>query len=236
MTDPAQPGELASLEPLEPLDSGAATAGAAAGSDDMLVQVTRGGLAPAFNPYCRDKSFYRFLFAGVVILVGCMMPFTADASRAGYQYMSGAVYTLIGIALVWSWWASIAHNRPLGVKWVALCFVPLLAILMNFIAFDPETARKAAIDLGWLENQPLTEASKSWGEMFADIGGALAKKPEPAARVEYFWRLFGPGQIFVFLGALLAEIGLFGGIVGGAKKNKADKKAMMMAIAEKKRK
>ena len=93
------------------------------------MQLTRGGLAPAYNPYCRDKTFYRFLFAGVMILVGCMMPFTADASRAGYQYVSGGFYTLIGIALVWSWWAAIAHNRPKGVYWVAFCFLPLLAIV-----------------------------------------------------------------------------------------------------------
>ncbi len=236
MTDPAQPGELASLEPLEPLDAGAPPARGAAGSDDVMVQVTRGGLTPAFNPHCRDKSFYRFLFAGVVILVGSMMPFTGDTSRAGYQYISGAVYALIGIALVWSWWASIAHNRPLGVKWVAMACVPLLAILMNIVAFDAIAARAAAIDLGWLRDLPATQASDSWGAMFKDIGSALAKNPEAAGRVEHFWRLVGPGQLFVFLGALMAEAGLIGGIIGGAKKNKADKKAMMTAIAEKKRK
>ena len=235
MTDPAQPAELASLEPLEPLEIGAPTS-AAGGGEDPLVQLTRGGLAPAYNPYCRDKTFYRFLFAGVMILVGCMMPFTADASRAGYQYMSGGFYTLIGIALVWSWWAAIAHNRPKGVNWVAFCFVPLLAIVMNIVAFDPIAARAAAIEMGWFKDLPATMPSGSLGEMFADIGGALAKKAEAAARVEYFWRLFGPGQLFVFLGSLLAEFALIGGIVGGAKKNSAEKKAKMMAIAEKKRK
>jgi hypothetical protein len=235
MTDPAQPAELASLEPLEPLETGTASA-AASGGDDVLVQLTRGGLAPAYNPYCRDKTFYRFLFCGVMIVLGCMMPFTADASRAGYQYMSGAIYTLIGIALIWSWWGAIAHNRPKGVNWVAMCFVPLLAITMNLIAFDPMAARMAAIEMGWLKDVAATMPSASFGEMFADIGGALAKKAEPAAKVEYFWRLFGPGQVFVFLGALLAEFSLIGGIVGGAKKNSAEKKAKMMAIAEKKRK
>lgn len=235
MTDPAQPAELASLEPLEPLETGASSA-AAGGGDDVLVQLTRGGLAPAYNPYCRDKAFYRFLFAGVMIVLGCLMPFTADASRAGYQYMSGGFYALIGIALIWSWWGAIAHNRPKGVFWVGMCFVPLLAIVMNLVAFDPMAARATAIDMGWLKDLPSTMPSASLGEMFADIGGALAKKSEPAAKVEYFWRLFGPGQIFVFLGALLAEFAFIGGIVGGAKKNSAEKKAKMMAIAEKKRK
>lgn len=235
MTDPAQPAELASLEPLEPLETGASST-AAGGGDDVLVQLTRGGLAPAYNPYCRDKAFYRFLFAGVMIVLGCLMPFTADANRAGYQYMSGGFYALIGIALIWSWWGAIAHNRPKGVFWVGMCFVPLLAIVMNLVAFDPMAARTAAIEMGWLKDLPSTMPSASLGEMFADIGGALAKKAEPAAKVEYFWRLFGPGQIFVFLGALLAEFAFIGGIVGGAKKNSAEKKAKMMAIAEKKRK
>lgn len=235
MTDPAQPAELASLEPLEPLETGTASA-AAGGGDDVLVQLTRGGLAPAFNPYCRDQAFYRFLFAGVMIVLGCLMPFTADASRAGYQYMSGGFYALIGIALIWSWWGAIAHNRPKGVFWVGMCFVPLLAIVMNLVAFDPMAARATAIEMGWLKDLPATMPSASLGEMFADIGGALAKKAEPAAKVEYFWRLFGPGQLFVFLGALLAEFAFIGGIVGGAKKNSAEKKAKMMAIAEKKRK
>lgn len=235
MTDPAQPAELASLEPLEPLETGAPTS-ATGGGDDPLVQLTRGGLAPAYNPYCRDKTFYRFLFAGVMILLGCMMPFTADSSRAGYQYVSGGFYTLIGIALVWSWWGAIAHNRPKGVNWVAFCFVPLLAITMNIVAFDPIAAHKAAVAMGWLQDLPSTVPSASLGEMFKHMGGALAKSAEDAAHVEYFWRLFGPGQLFVFLGALLAEFSLIGGIVGGAKKNSAEKKAKMMAIAEKKRK
>ena len=107
---------------------------------------------------------------------------------------------------------------------------------MNIVAFDAAVARATAIDLGWLRDVPATMASDSWGAMFKDIGSGLAKDREAAARVEHFWRLFGPGQLFVFLGALMAEAGLIGGIIGGAKKNKADKKAMMMAIAEKKRK
>ncbi|MFN9704594.1 MAG: hypothetical protein ACK595_07195, partial [Planctomycetota bacterium] len=54
-------------------------------------------------------------------------------------------------------------------------------------------------------------------------------------RVGGFWRLLGVGNVFVFLGALLAELGFLGGIVGGAKKNKADTKAMMPAAAERTR-
>src|SRR5690606_7393079 len=100
MTDTGTPSDLAALEPLESLDDAATTM---AQQDPMAAQ--RPGLAaPAFNMYCGDKMFYRFLFAGVVMFVGCMMPFSADLSRAGYQTMSGGFFLLIAIAMIWSWW------------------------------------------------------------------------------------------------------------------------------------
>ena len=91
----------------------------------------RAGLAPAYNPNCRDKTFYRFLFSGVIVLVGCLMPFSAESARAGYQTMSGGFYVLLGIAMVWSWWAAIAMNRPFGLKWLLWAFLPLAATGMN---------------------------------------------------------------------------------------------------------
>ncbi len=61
MTDPGLPGDLASLEPLEPLDT-AGMAAPANVTDDAALQIMRSGLpAPAFNPFCRDKSLYKRL-------------------------------------------------------------------------------------------------------------------------------------------------------------------------------
>lgn len=236
MTDSAQPGELASLEPLEPLDTGdVAGQGAPTASmgDDAVLATLRAGLAPAFNPNCRDKTFYRFLFSGVIMLVGVLMPFSAELGRAGYQTMSGGFYTLLGIAMVWSWWAAIATNRPFGLKWLLWAAVPLIATSMNMAAFDASVAQQAAVAAGWV--RPDMPFSADWKAMFGDIGSALAKNAEAAVRVEGFWRLFGPGQFFVFLGALMAEFGFFGGVIGGAKKNKADQKQKQMAAAERKR-
>ena len=236
MTDSAQPGELASLEPLEPLDTGDVAGQGAAGaamSDDAVVAALRAGSAPAFNPYCRDKTFYRFLFCGVIMLVGCMMPFSAEIGRAGYQTMSGGFYTLLAIAMIWSWWAAIASNRPFGLKWLMVAALPLIATAMNLASFDAAAAHQAATTAGYVRaDLPFSADLKS---MFADIGGALAKNAEAATRVEGFWRLFGPGQFFVFLGALIAELGFVGGVIGGAKKNKADTKQKQMAAAERKR-
>jgi hypothetical protein len=116
MTDTA-PQDLTTLEPLEPISAPAADAADGPGTADAMLMAMRSGLpAPAYNPYCRDVSFYRFLFAGVVMFAGCMMPISADLTRSGFTTMSGGFYTLIAVAMVWSWWASIANNRPAGLK------------------------------------------------------------------------------------------------------------------------
>lgn len=237
MTDPAQASDLASLEPLEPLDSGADAGGGGMSHADATLQVLRSGLpAPAFNPYCRDKSFYRFLWSGVILFAGCMMPVSADLGRAGYQTMSGGFYTLIAVAMIWSWWASIANNRPVGLKWLLFAALPLIGSLMNLVGFDPAAQHKLAVEAGWLKDGEWLKYSADWKSLFADIGSALMKSQEAGQRVEGFWRLLGVGNFFVFLGALIAELGFLGGIVGGHKQNKAEQKQKQMAAAERKRK
>ena len=232
MTD----SNLGELEPLEPMDGGAASAAPAGGGDDAMMIALRSGLgAPAFNPFCRDKTSYKFLFAGVVMLVGCLMPFGPNPAISGYQTMSGGVYTLIAIGMIWTWWGAISNNRssPAAFKWLLLCFVPLIAGILNMMAFDPKLALEAAAARGHLPAD--APVSESWKALFADMGSALAKKEDAALRVEHFWRLFGPGRFFVFLGGLLAEISFFGGVLGGAKQNKLEKQARQMAAAERKR-
>lgn len=238
MTDPAQASDLASLEPLEPLDSGADAGGGSMSHADATLQVLRSGLpAPAFNPYCRDKSFYRFLWSGVILFAGCMMPVSADLGRAGYQTMSGGFYTLIAVAMIWSWWASIANNRPVGLKWLLFAAIPLIGSIMNLVAFNAAEAFATAQKAGWLgADVTWFKHSDSWKAMFSDMGAALMKDAEAGMRVEGFWRLLGVGNFFVFLGALIAELGFLGGIVGGHKQNKAEQKQKQMAAAERKRK
>lgn len=234
MTDPGTSSDLAALEPLEPLDAGDGGGGSA---NDALLQTVRSGLpCPAFNPYCADKTYYKFLFAGVVMLVGTLMPFTANQAVAGYQTMSGAFYLLFAVGMIWTWWAAIANNRSTSasLKWLLFCGIALVATAWNMAAFDVEAAHKAAVQHGWLAGDATFSAS--WKSLFGDMGSALAKSKDAAVRVENFWRLLGPGQFFVFLGSLIAEIGFVGGILGGAKQNKLEKQAKMLAAAERKRK
>ena len=46
----------------------------------------------------------------------------------------------------------------------------------------------------------------------------------------------GPGNVMIFLGALIAEAGFIMGVVGGAKQNKNATKQKQMAAAERRRK
>ncbi|MCB9878286.1 MAG: hypothetical protein H6835_11870 [Planctomycetes bacterium] len=229
MTDTGT-SDLASLEPLEPLDG--AMAGAPA--EDLMAHNRAGLAAPAHSLYCRDKSFYRFLFAGVMMFVGCCMPWTAEIGRAGYQTMAGGFYMLIAIAMVWSWWASIANNRPVSMKWLLFTMVPLVGSAMALFTFNVVDAAQHAKDHG-LVPMDMT-FSESWSTVFKDMGSAIAKNAEAPVRVEGFWRLLGPGNVLVFLGALLAEAGFVMGVVGGAKQNKDATKAKMAAAAERRRK
>jgi len=232
MTDTGSPADLASLEPLEPLDDAVAAAQPMA-ADPMAAQ--RAGLAaPAFNMHCRDKTFYRFLFAGVVMFVGCMMPFSAEIGRSGYQTLAGGFYLLIAIAMIWSWWASIANNRPTGLKWLLFSMFPLIGAGWTMLVFDPVAAHDAAVSHGWYPSG--LPYSPTWGDLFSDIGSTLAKNKDAPLRVEGFWRLMGTGHVLVFVGALMAEAGFIMGIVGGAKQNKNATKEKQMKAAQRRRK
>jgi hypothetical protein len=193
--------------------------------------------APAFNPLCADKAYYKFLFAGVLMFVGCMMPFGPDYQQVGYKTMSGAIYTVIAVGMLWTWWGAIHNNRATGasLKWLLLSAIPLVAIIMGLATYDSQSALDAAKQGGLL---PGGAEVSSWKSLFGDMFTAGRPSDEAAVaamKVENFWRLFGPGKIFVLLGALQAELGFFGGVLGGAKQNKQQKKQKQMTASERKR-
>lgn len=237
MTDTGNPPELATLEPLEPLDAGAGTAGAPSGADASLMALRSSLPAPAFNPFCRDKTFYRFLFAGVLMLLGCLMPFGVDYQQVGYKTMSGACYLVIAVAMIWTWWGAIHNNRSTAasLKWLLACAIPLVAGIMGLVGYDPQAALAAAQAQGFL---PQSAEVSTWKELFGNLfaaGRPSSEAPIAAMKVENFWRLYGVGKIFVLLGAFVAEVGFFGGVLGGAKKNKQDRQSRQMTATERKR-
>ncbi len=229
MTDAGNTPELQDLEPIDAPGSGDAAPPTMSLAEATLHQLRSGMPAPAQNPRA-GKEYYKFLFAGVVMFVGCLMPFGPEWEMAGYKTLSGALCLLIAIGMIWSWWGAIHHARFGGaqLKWVGLALIPFLVQLMNLIgAFDaPAVAAYVA------ENKTVG----SWGDLFAALKGSVIDKDAAMAlKVENFFRAFGTGKIVLFVGALLAELFFVTAIFGGAKKNKENKMARAAAAPERKR-
>ena len=244
MTDTGNELPLQELEPLDPaagVAPEAIEAAVASQMQSMSAGPSAGLPSPAFNPRCTDKSSYKFLMCGVLMLLGCTMPFSADLDLAGYKTISGAFFTFIAIGMVWTWWSAIHHNRATSssLKWIGLCMFPLLTQTMNLINFDAAAASLQALSMKWVEGLPELEKGYGIGRLFADMGTGLGKDvdtaPAAAARCEMFFRSFGTGRFFVFLGAFLTEIYFILGIVGGAKKNKEQKAARQAQAGDRKR-
>ena len=205
--------ELRELEPLEEAPAAAEPTAASAPVPEPA-RVAPGLPAPAFNPTA-DKEYYRFLLAGVVMFIGCMMPFGPDWSMAGYKTLSGAFFTVISVGMIWSWWGAIASGRFSGknLKWVGLCILPILVQLMNFMSAFDAPAVRAMIDSG----QPML---KDWGDFFTKF---FDMSPGPREEVDNFVRAFGAGKIVLFLGAVYAEFAMLMAVFGGVKAAKAQK-------------
>ena len=97
MTDMGNPGDLATLQPLEPLDAGGGpdAAGGTMSTEDATLQVLRSGLpAPAFNPQCRDKTYYKFLFNALPLGNRVRHFRNASAGAEWCHFCPGQVQTL----------------------------------------------------------------------------------------------------------------------------------------------
>ena len=223
--------DIPELPEFDAAESTQAEAGPAMPSvPEATLMTLRAGLpCPAYNPRA-DKAYYKFLFAGVLMLLGCLMPFGPQMDMTGYKTMSGGIFTLIALGLVWTSWGAI-NTGKISMKWVFLAFIPFLAQLMALLSAFSEPAVMAGKTAGLF-------TMGTWGEVFAKIGAALPNSEEARAagrEVAEFFKHFGPGRIFLFLGALLAELAFIQGVMGGAKKLKQEKLARQAAGAERRR-
>lgn len=216
--------ELGELEELEPLDFEDPTAASGAGGTMTTPVVIPSGLpTPFYNP-AASKEYYRILFAGVLVTLGCMMPFGPEWTMNGYKTAMGGVMLLIGLGIIWSMWGAISVGRPPSIKWFGLFpLVPLVWGIFQIVgAWDAPAVR------GF--DGPMV---RDWGELFSTM--VDREDAERGAKIGNFMRHWGTGKPFVFLGGLLAELYFFLGIVGGAKTMKAKKAAGRAASTARKR-
>jgi hypothetical protein len=206
-------GDVPSLEPLE---ERAAPQAQPLGQAVTLVAQTSGVGAPAFSPRAH-KEYYRFFFAGLIMFLGCLMPFGPEWDMAGYKTISGALFMLIALGIMWSGWVAIGHNKFGGftLRWIALAFLPFGVELYNLILFANEPAIASAV----AAKAPPMPAN--WGELWECIKGF--KNPELSVKLNNWVRYFGTGKLVVFAGALYAEFHLMMAIFGGVKAGKQKK-------------
>lgn len=214
--------ELPELEPLEAAAPAAALA-ANAPTPPMAPPVPPGLPAPAYNP-AADKEYYRFLFGGVVITIGCLMPFGPEWDMAGYKTLSGALCLVVGIGLIWSWWGAISTNRFRGanLKWVAFALVPLILMVFGMMRAFEAPAVKAFFTAG----KPMPQSWSEFLSAFFSLKDGLAQE-----KADNFVRALGGGKIVILLGALWTEFAFLLGIFGGAKTARAQKAAKLATAA-----
>ena len=236
MTDPGDIPELDELEPLEEADAQPTPEGEKAAPPsvaDRTLALLSAGLAPPANNPNAEKEYYRFLFAGVVMFLGCMMPFGPEWGMSGYKTFGGAIYTLISIGMIWSWWGAIHRNRFSGtnLKWVLLALLPFFMQLVDLIfAFE----QPAVIDAKNMATIAEGRCAQNWGDVFGNLFGMI-RGTAGGHEASNFFRAFGPGKVVLFVGALLAEVAFMRAIVGGAKAAKAQKKARQAGTAGRRR-
>lgn len=211
MTDATQlpAPELDTLEPLA--EDSMATAQPTSSASVGL------GLPPIFFRADAHPEYYRFLFGGLVMTLGCFMPFGVDVA-AGYQTLAGAFYLVLALALVWSMWIAVYTGR-FRMKWIMFGLIPFLFGLMDFIFVSRNhgiATFTGPVADGWLDAIKL------------GMGGT----PEGVTKASNFARAFGTGRIVLFVGAALNFLFLLSAVFGGAKHAKVQKAAARAALAE----
>lgn len=237
--------ELPELEPLE--EAAASQPAPAAMPAGASMPVSLSGLpAPAFGMRAQ-KQYYRFFFAGLVMFLGCMMPFGPEWEMAGYQTMGGSVFTIIALGIMWTAWVAISHGKfdLSSMRWLILAFVPLTVMVWHVIYIFDEPAvkayqalSKAAYDADVAANPTmkiLDVTIRDWGGFFENL--RYFRNADSGNAVDNFLRAYGTGKIVLLFGSLYACMQFILGIGSGIKAGKQQKAARDAArSADKQRK
>lgn len=199
--------------------------------------------APLFNPSA-SKEYYRFFFGGLMILLGCLMPFDADWAHLGFRTFFGAICFLIGLGICWSMWGAI-NTGIVRMKWILLAVIPFvygvlfvinpfpqaevngrteMDIMRPYYEAEAETFTQGQVNQLQEQRRELRVQDprvNTWGEFGSTLGRIML---DPSATANALQRS-GPGKWFVLFGSLLIEFTFILSIFGGAKKIKEQKAA-----------
>lgn len=239
--------ELPELEPLEEeaVLEPAPAAPTAPVAGPMPVSLS-GLPAPAFGMRAQ-KQYYRFFFAGVVMFLGCLMPFGPEWAMAGYQTLGGALFTLIAVGIMWTSWVAISHGKfdLTSMRWLILAFLPLTVMVWHiiFIFEEPAVLAYQALAQAAYEADVVAHPTmeienltiKTWGKFFDML--IHFKTPDYSNAVDHFVRAYGTGKIVLLFGSFYACMQFVLGVGSGIRAGKQQKVAREAArTAEKQRK
>jgi hypothetical protein len=224
-------GDIPELEPLEEL---AAPAPAAPAVGAMAVTpVSLGGLPAPMYGARAQKEYYRFFFAGLVLFMGCLMPWGPEWEMAGWQTLKGGVFTIIALGIMWSSWVAISHGKfdLSSMRWLVLASLPLVSSVFFVLGVFESSA--VQVYIAAMKAKEVSEGLSdpiyiaSWGDFFRNLSGIRTELY--AESLGEFLRYSGPGQYFVLFGSLMAELFLIKGVLSGIKTGAAQKKEQAAA-------
>ena len=180
--------------------------------------------APAFGMRAQ-KEYYRFFFAGLVMFLGCLMPFGPEADLVGYKTLGGAFFTLIALGIMWSSWVAISHGRfnMSNLRWLVCAFIPLAVMVYHLVMIFEEPAVVGYI----AASTDPTSVIQSWGDFWDRL--LHFRTTSFSNNVDDFIRAYGTGKIVLLFGSFYAVLLLFKGVGSGVKAGKAQKKASAVA-------
>ncbi len=176
------------------------------------ISVTQFGMpAPAFSVKAH-KEHYRFFFAGLIMFLGCLMPFGPEWAMAGYKTLGGAVFTIISLGIMWISWVSIAHNKfdMSNMKWWVLGFLPFAVQVYHLCYAFQEPAVMAYMNAGG--------EVQSWGELWAHL--IDVRNFDKGFQLDNFIRAYGTGKLVLLFGSTILVFNFFKALMGGAKAGK----------------
>jgi hypothetical protein len=218
MTDP---GEVPSLEELEPIDE-TSPSPIAAGAP-----VARVGLPAPFYNRGASKAYYRMMFGGVLMTVGCLMPFGPELGLLGYRTLGGGISFVIALGLLWASWVAIHFGRPPSLKWFLLPLLPLVLMIFHVVGAFSAPSVEDVVRAG---AEPIVT---SWGDLFSTL--VDRDDAQRYLKIGNFFRAFGPGKLFVFFGALIAFLTFVQGLFGGVAVNRQKASTARVASAERRK-
>ncbi len=176
------------------------------------------------------KEYFRFLFCGLLIVLGGFMPVGPDAKVMTLQTMAGGFFFLLGLGVMWSSWKAIYSGR-FSARWILFLFIPVIWGFWRFclpmmgtdlqgyeqlVKHGVQLSAAQLADYHHLQSLAAHGAPTTFKELF----GALGQAPPDWGKIRAWFWVNGYGPAFITLGSLLGFLLIIGGLFSGMRHNR----------------